>query len=69
MPVQRQRKPGRIRARAMEIIGWTTRKAAEGVGSTVGSEIGKWLIQAVSGAVGGVVSGALARWLLWRDGP
>ena len=66
--MQRQRKPGRIRARAMEIIEWATRKAAEGFGSTIGSEIGKWLIQAVSGSVGGIVSGALARWLLWRDG-
>lgn len=53
----------------MEIIGWATRKGVEGVGSTVGSEIGKWLIQALSGSVGGIVSGALARWLLWCDGP
>ena len=67
--MDKQRKPGRIQSRAMEIIEWATRKAAEGVGSTVGSEIGKWLIQAVSGSVGGIVSGALARWLLWRDGP
>ena len=67
--MDKQTRPGRIRSRAMEYIGWATRKAAEGLGSTVGSEIGKWLFQAASGSVGGIVSGAVARWLLWRDGP